>query len=1246
MPVITEGRAAVVRQRCPRATVPTLAPLLCLVVLAGAIIGTVLFPTLFLRPVRAAVVPDGSDIEWRALWKRQWVASALPSTLDEVASFDWAERLTGTWTERGARRGAASVLYITRSATPVGKRSDDAPAWRVLAVQGGRRRVANLHAARNAVGAPLELSGADATVLCGGDLDACAVRQRAIPDARVGELEIGARRWCLASVVNDCADPFEQVHESVNSRFLGSIVPPAQRCASAWRLPESPSVDSLPALPYIWSKGWYNALGHVPSVPYEYYTQATGSTRPVEELKRMVEGVGPHGVFWLRLSSFPEDNDVKRFVTSVLPYVTMPFALVTTDGDISVNAPGYVRARNHQIHRAMDSTVIEALLASPHLTRWFTQNLAGTHAKLRGVPIGLDLHSSAHGPLGRFLDLDAARRRAPVFEERPCCAIYVDGGATTQWGGVERTDRHAVKEDLHQCSLARFHEGRLSQQAVWEEYGHQRFVVSADGNGLDCHRTWELILLGTIPIVRSGPLDALYDGLPVAIVRHWRDACNATLLREWSERLGPLTASAYRKITYERFLSTLPAAENVTRRMRLAPVPSLPSTPPRGSRRSLRDNGAREAGELSSAMTAGGAPENLLFGDVTLMSRSGKWLSASASGVVSLAPSRGVASTRWRIVDVGSPHGVLLRSTYGLHLEDRDGVAGLHFGEGAYQLWRLEPDDECGTHVLRSHRGAHLGEHDVGSLSLHATVQRFERWHIALASLPAAKDGSANDGGESAVERRGTRELVRLGGARDVQGNLVRDCELQNLAMLLNTKVPWSALDLVSTDGYAAFLSSLKPWLLGTPQWAWRGESGAGGAATQRHGERDAPPLECGASRYRRAFSTAGARNTERKPRAIVDFVPFGYDVDLLEVRFLELYADVDLFVVSECSSTQSGVKKPLFFNELRKSARFRQFLPKVMHIIYPAPAGGVTSAEETKELARMVADARNGGWELEKFFRKLPVVKLAEALARPGGVAQLHGISATDLGDAIVAIQSDADEIPTRRTMHHLKHCELVAGMQWPLYLPVLSGKKTVQWLQTTQSDAKRGDAILIDHDEDGGRELLAHIWRPGPYVWPLAAMIAAKDTLRYVKQFDGDGKVGSSAHTGMGSAFHMSSPLEPGLFWLKRGGVIEQSFVGAVSDAIASAAAERAAVTPRVILDGTASPWCSKQYTAKFVGGESAFSDAARALALESVPYALRAYRKRFCFHFPYPAGLYGKTARKEWGDVCDGSSPPPAY
>jgi hypothetical protein len=48
-------------------------------------------------------------------------------------------------------------------------------------------------------------------------------------------------------------------------------------------------------------------------------------------------------------------------------------------------------------------------------------------------------------------------------------------------------------------------------------------VVSPHGNGLDCHRTWESLVLGNIVIVKRSSLDPLYEGLPVVIVDDWRE---------------------------------------------------------------------------------------------------------------------------------------------------------------------------------------------------------------------------------------------------------------------------------------------------------------------------------------------------------------------------------------------------------------------------------------------------------------------------------------------------------------------------------------------------------------------------------------------------------------------------------------------------------------------------------------------------------------------------------------------------
>jgi len=51
------------------------------------------------------------------------------------------------------------------------------------------------------------------------------------------------------------------------------------------------------------------------------------------------------------------------------------------------------------------------------------------------------------------------------------------------------------------------------------------FVVSPEGAGLDCHRTWEAILLGCIPIVKKSIFTEIFDDLPVIQLESWSE-CN------------------------------------------------------------------------------------------------------------------------------------------------------------------------------------------------------------------------------------------------------------------------------------------------------------------------------------------------------------------------------------------------------------------------------------------------------------------------------------------------------------------------------------------------------------------------------------------------------------------------------------------------------------------------------------------------------------------------------------------------
>ena len=60
------------------------------------------------------------------------------------------------------------------------------------------------------------------------------------------------------------------------------------------------------------------------------------------------------------------------------------------------------------------------------------------------------------------------------------------------------------------------------------------FVVCPHGHGLDTHRIWEVLLLGSVPIVKTSTLDDMFEDLPVLIVEKWEDI-SVPLLRQWQQ---------------------------------------------------------------------------------------------------------------------------------------------------------------------------------------------------------------------------------------------------------------------------------------------------------------------------------------------------------------------------------------------------------------------------------------------------------------------------------------------------------------------------------------------------------------------------------------------------------------------------------------------------------------------------------------------------------------------------------------
>lgn len=70
----------------------------------------------------------------------------------------------------------------------------------------------------------------------------------------------------------------------------------------------------------------------------------------------------------------------------------------------------------------------------------------------------------------------------------------------------------------------------------------------------------------------------------------------------------------------------------------------------------------------------------------------------------------------------------------------------------------------------------------------------------------------------------------------------------------------------------------------------------------------------------------------KKKKPLIYDCFIFFNELELLKMRFHELYAHVDRFVIVESCETFSGKAKPLYFNENKHL--FEPFLDKVIHVV------------------------------------------------------------------------------------------------------------------------------------------------------------------------------------------------------------------------------------------------------------------------------------------------------------------------
>ena len=191
---------------------------------------------------------------------------------------------------------------------------------------------------------------------------------------------------------------------------------------------------------------------------------------------------------------FCETHRLRAFALNVLPTIAHPIVLVSHNSD-----------------DAVDSTVAD-IADSRVVSAWFAQNNLLNHPKVVSIPIGLEnAHHHNYGIVG---DFDRLRSRSAKQEKIP----RIVASFTISTNPVER---RAACLALQQSRVSDW--VRLSSRQYRETVQRYMYVASPQGNGIDCHRTWEALYLGAIPIVRRTAFVKGFQGLPVRLVDHWSE---------------------------------------------------------------------------------------------------------------------------------------------------------------------------------------------------------------------------------------------------------------------------------------------------------------------------------------------------------------------------------------------------------------------------------------------------------------------------------------------------------------------------------------------------------------------------------------------------------------------------------------------------------------------------------------------------------------------------------------------------
>lgn len=188
-----------------------------------------------------------------------------------------------------------------------------------------------------------------------------------------------------------------------------------------------------------------------------------------------------------------------------------------------------------------DKQLHDSLLDHSHLMKWYSKNICISHPKLIPIPIGPKMQWDSHDFFGEdktpMMQVYLKHCLQPhiLFRTNKPNLLYLNMANTTtdthfrEHTGIRVKTLHTLQSKGYQILP------NLPFENYIETLKTYKFSASPPGNGIDSHRTWESLMVGTIPIHISTTLDSLYKDLPVLIVKDYSEINDDFLNQKYEE---------------------------------------------------------------------------------------------------------------------------------------------------------------------------------------------------------------------------------------------------------------------------------------------------------------------------------------------------------------------------------------------------------------------------------------------------------------------------------------------------------------------------------------------------------------------------------------------------------------------------------------------------------------------------------------------------------------------------------------